>query len=260
MVCGDDARDGRPALPGAPRGRRGGHAAAAREAERALDRPAGGAHRVPSARSARTPTSARWCSPERPRPSARAWTPRQFGGDREHRERLVETSIGCFRAVGELRQAGGRRGQRRRAGRRLRPGPALRPSAGGRGSELRLPGAAARDPAELRRGARGAARRRWPPSSRSPAACSTPTAPCAWGSSAPSIPADELMPRAIELAGRIAVRPPPGDRRDEAADPARPGAHDRPSLRRGGAAAARGAARADGRQMTAQPDASGRCA
>ena len=23
----------------------------------------------------------------------------QFGGDREHRERLVETSIGCFRAV-----------------------------------------------------------------------------------------------------------------------------------------------------------------
>ena len=47
----------------------------------------------------------------------------QFGGDREHRERLVETSISCFRAVGELRQAGGRRGQRRRRSPAASPWP-----------------------------------------------------------------------------------------------------------------------------------------
>ena len=56
-------------------------------------------------------------------------------------------------------------------------------------------------------------------------------------------PAEEMMPRAIELAGRIASGPRGGAGRDEAAHPQRPLAALRPPLRRGGASPPRGAAR-----------------
>ena len=48
-----------------------------------------------------TTTSAASCSPAPAAPSARGWTRAQFGGDRAHRERLVETSTLAFEAVGD---------------------------------------------------------------------------------------------------------------------------------------------------------------
>ena len=58
-------------------------------------------------RSPRSPTttrSAASCSPAPVAPSARAWTPSQFGGDLDNRERLVETSTLAFEAVGDCRR------------------------------------------------------------------------------------------------------------------------------------------------------------
>ena len=122
----------------------------------------------------------------------------QFGGDREHKEKLVETSIGAFRAVGGCAKpvvAGVN-------------GPAL---AGGFAlallCDLRL---AAEEASfgfpELPRGI--------PPSyAAARAALSAPgaslrsTSPLRLGIVESVYPAEELMARAIELAGRIASGP-----------------------------------------------------
>ena len=130
----------------------------------------------------------------------------QFGGDREHRERLVETSIGCFRAVAQCPKAVVAAVN----------GPAL---AGGFAlallCDLRL---AAEEASfgfpELPRGippSYAAARAALP----APVAAElTLTGRLLDAAGALRIgivsqvyPADELMPRAVELAGRIASGP-----------------------------------------------------
>ena len=81
------------------------------------------------------------------------------------RRRPRATASGSSRpaspASARSRPARSRRRRRQRPGarRRLRARAALRPADGLRGRQLRLPRAAARDPAQLRRGAHGAARR-----------------------------------------------------------------------------------------------------
>ena len=131
----------------------------------------------------------------------------QFGGDIEHRRRLVETSTGAFHAVGRC----------------PKPvvaavnGPAL---AGGfalallcdlriaseRG-HVRLSGAADRHPAELR----GGARRALPGASRascaSPAAWSRRARPPGSASSANSVARSDLLDLALERAAAIARMP-----------------------------------------------------
>ena len=128
----------------------------------------------------------------------------QFGGDRAHRERLVETSIGCFRAVGDC------------------PKPVVAAVngaalAGGFAlallCDLRL---AAEDASfgfpELPRGippSYAAARAALPAPARRRAHADRPAARRRSGALRMGIvgavhPADELMPRAVELAGRIA--------------------------------------------------------
>jgi enoyl-CoA hydratase/carnithine racemase len=130
----------------------------------------------------------------------------QFGGDRANRERLVETSIGCFRAVGNC----------------AKPvvaavnGPAL---AGGFALALLCDLRLAAEEAtfgfpELPRGippSYAAARAALPPRV---AAELTLTGRLLDAAGAERIgivsavhPADELMPRAVELAGRIASGP-----------------------------------------------------
>ena len=130
----------------------------------------------------------------------------QFGGDHAHRERLVETSIGSFRAVGGC------------------PKPVVA-AVNGPPSPVAsrwlcsatcgsLPRKRASASPSCRAGSPPATRRLAPrcrrpsqPSSRSRAGCSTPPALNAWGSSGAVHPADELMARAVELAGRIASAP-----------------------------------------------------
>jgi enoyl-CoA hydratase/carnithine racemase len=130
----------------------------------------------------------------------------QFGGDREHRERLVETSIGCFRALGNC----------------AKPvvaavnGPAL---AGGFALALLCDIRHASETAsfgfpELPRGippSYAAARAALPPRI---AAELTLTGRLLDAATAAQLgvvsavhPPDELMPRAIELAGRISSGP-----------------------------------------------------
>ncbi len=112
-----------------------------------------------------------------------------------------------------------------------------------RGRQLRIPRAAPRDPAELRLGARGAA-------ARTLAAELTLTGRIldAFGALKMGIvtsvhPADELMSRALELAGRIASGPRGALAETKRRILLRPRAQLRSPLRRGGAGAARGAAR-----------------
>ena len=140
---------------------------------------------MPSARSARTRRSARSCSPEPRRPSAREWTRASSAATALTGSASCETSIGSFRAVGGCLKPVVAAVNRPGAGRRLSPSrcsatcvwrPRTRASAS--------PSCQRGIPPELRAAAEPPSRRRWPPSSRSPAGCSTPPA-----------------------------RPPPGDRR-----------------------------------------------
>ena len=129
----------------------------------------------------------------------------QFGGDREHRERLVSTSTAAFDGVRTCRQADRRRGQRPGDRGRLRAVAALRPAGGLGDGALRLSGAAARDPAELRRRAGGAAGDGRP--GPLPHRALVDAAEAQRLGIVREVTEDDVVARALELAQRIAGLP-----------------------------------------------------
>ena len=109
----------------------------------------------------------------RPRAPASAWSRR---------------SIGCFRAVGDCARpvVAAVNGAALAGGFALALLCDLRLAA--ESASFGFPGAAARDPSQLRGRARGAAATARRRAHADRPACSTPSRRCAWGSSAPSIP------------------------------------------------------------------------
>ena len=149
--------DSGPADARAPRRGRGRHHAPAREAKRALDRAADRARRGVRGPLRGRRRSAASSSPAPAAPSAPEWTRASSAATIANRERLVETSTVAFQAVGDCRRpvVAAVNGPALAGGFAL--SLALRPARRLIRRPVRLPGAAPRDPAELRGGAGGAA-------------------------------------------------------------------------------------------------------